>query len=179
MVWTYPSSSWTRWYCLFECRNVYRGGNLSIIWQAMSPIVNRTGAYVAMLDPFFIGVSAWRSVQTGGSEAVGHGGEMETSHILYLFPELVQMSGAVRNVAKKRRFHPLSVYDLEDRIMSVPSAAAYNAASGDSGMTGDALIATKEKGEAFHKQLMDNIVEAITEIKAKEVKLTGPVPLPY
>lgn len=159
--------------------NGHRGGNVFSIMQAMTPLVNLTGAYIALLDPFFIGVSAWRSVQTGGSEAVGHGGEMETSHMLYIFPKLVNMSGAVRNVAKKKRFRALSVFDLEDRIISVPTAAGYNAASGASGMTGDALIATKEKGEAFHKKLMDTMVEAITEIKAREVKLTGPVPLPY
>jgi creatinine amidohydrolase/Fe(II)-dependent formamide hydrolase-like protein len=105
---------------------------------------------------------------------------METSHMLYLFPKLVDMKLAAKNPGVKKRFSPSEIFDdQDDSIISGGSAEHFNVVSGPSGMTGDATVATLAKGKAFHEQLIKNCVEAVNLIKERKVKLTGNVPLPF
>ena len=46
-------------------------------------------------------------------------------------------------------------------------------------MTGDALEATVDKGKEYHKRMIDNVVEAVLEIKSMQVRLRDRLPLPY
>ena len=159
--------------------NGHRAGNVIPIQLCISWLANVTGAYVGILDPFWIARSAFKRLCTSEPGGIGHGGEMETSHMLYLFPELVDFEKGVKNIGEKKRFAPIDIYDDDDVVISGGSALHFNKRSGASGMTGDATVATKEKGKAFHEALIKNCVDAVNEIKKREVKLTGNVPLPY
>ncbi len=158
--------------------NGHRLGNTPLLQIATTWLRNITGAFMEIIDPFYIAATVARNLRTNDG-SMGHAGDIETSHMLYLFPDLVDMNKAVRNVSQGRKFHPADLYSNEDRVLGSATIAEYNKRVEPSGTTGDAPSATKEKGEAYHKQMIDNMVEVITEAKARKVKLTGTVPLPY
>lgn len=159
--------------------NGHRAGNIPPLMIALSTIRNVTGAIMAVIDPFNIGASAVADLRTSVPGGIGHGGEMETSHMLHLYPDLVDMTRAARNVRPKRKFHPVEFYDYDDHVLMVGTAEEFNVRSGSSGMTGDALEATAEKGKEYHKRLIDNTVEVVLEIKAMKANIKGEVPLPF
>lgn len=159
--------------------NGHRAGNIPPLTIAASTIRNVTGAVIAIIDPFYIAAGAVRDLRTSAPGGIGHGGEMETSHMLHLYPDLVDMSKAVRNVGTKKKFRRIEVYDYDDYVITASSAEDFNRRSGESGMTGDALEASAEKGKEYHKRLIDNTVEAVLEIKGMKVDLTGKAPLPF
>lgn len=84
------------------------------------------------------------------AEGQGHAGEDETSTILYYNESLVQMDKATRNNKK-----PLLKINFRDRGRILYENA----------MSGDATLATKEKGEKIFRLLTDKLVEAILLIR--------------
>ena len=88
--------------------NGHREGNIPPLKIAASTIRNATGAFMAIIDPFYIAASVVRDLRTSVPGGIGHGGEMETSHMLYLYPDLVDMSQAARNVGQEENFVPSS-----------------------------------------------------------------------
>lgn len=84
------------------------------------------------------------------TEGQGHAGEDETSTILYYDESLVQMDKALKNNKK-----PLLRINFRDRGRILYENA----------MSGDATLATKEKGEKIFKLLTDKLVEAILLIR--------------
>jgi len=88
------------------------------------------------------------SVQEGGT----HADEMETSMMLYIKSDIVDMSKAVKD------YHPLGGRGLT-RDPENKEAGVYSA----SGVYGDATLATVEKGRAAVEARVEHIVE---EIKA-------------
>lgn len=159
--------------------NGHREGNIPPLSIALSTIRNVTGAFMAIIDPFYIAASAVKDLRTSAPGGIGHGGEMETSHMLHLYPEFVDMSQAARIVGQKKKFRPIEFYDYDDRVITIGTAAEFNARTGSSGMTGDALMATEEKGKEYHKRLVDNVVEFVLEIKSLQVHLKDNLPLPF
>jgi len=85
------------------------------------------------------------------TEGQGHGGEDETSAILYYDEKLVQMDKATKNPNKpllKIRFKDSAKIFFKDAI------------------SGDATLATKEKGEKIFELVTEKIIEAIQIIKS-------------
>ena len=88
---------------------------------------------------------------------------METSHMLFLHPELVEMEKAVKYVPPQRKeisdvwfpHRPPTGKELEERKEISGGAGVYPA------------DATSEKGEKLHKALVDDIVELIEDLKKK------------
>jgi creatinine amidohydrolase len=154
--------------------NGHRITNLAPMRIAISWLRNTTGALVVIIDPLFIASSVADKIRAYPG-SMGHGGDVETSHMLYLFPDLVRMEEAVSNPAKKKDLWDLS----EDFVITVETAAEYNAKSGSSGTTGDSLKGNIEKGEVFHKKLIENTVRVINDMKSMKVELNNNIPLPY
>lgn len=84
------------------------------------------------------------------TEGQGHGGEDETSAILYYDEKLVQMSKAMKNDKK-----PLMKVFFKDRGRVLFENA----------LTGDATLATKEKGEKIFRILTQRIIELIINFR--------------
>jgi creatinine amidohydrolase len=82
----------------------------------------------------------------------GHAGEVETSIMLYVAPEVANMSKAVRD------FIPGS-----GKLTRDPNnkAGVYS----PSGVWGDATLATKEKGEVFVRALVEGICRDIERLR--------------
>ena len=80
----------------------------------------------------------------------GHGGEDETSTVLYYNDNLVQMEKAMKNTKK-----PLMRVYFKDRGKILYENA----------LSGDATLATKEKGEKIFELLTERIIELIYNFK--------------
>jgi len=84
------------------------------------------------------------------TEGQGHAGEDETSAILYYNERLVKMDKAAKNFRK-----PLYRVYFKDRGKILYENA----------MSGDATLATKEKGEKIFKLLTEKIIEIILNVR--------------
>ncbi|EIW01370.1 creatininase family protein [Thermoanaerobacter siderophilus] len=84
------------------------------------------------------------------TQGQGHAGEDETSAILYYDERLVQMDKATKNLKK-----PLYRVYFKDR-----GKVLY-----ENAMSGDATLATKEKGEKIFELLTDKIIKIILDIR--------------
>lgn len=84
------------------------------------------------------------------TEGQGHAGEDETSAILYYDEELVQMDKAMKNNKK-----PLLKINFKDR-----GRVLY-----ENALSGDATLATKEKGKKIFKLLTDKMIDAILQVR--------------
>lgn len=80
------------------------------------------------------------------TEGQGHGGEDETSTVLFYDEKLVQMEKAIKNDKK-----PLMRVFFKDRGRILYENA----------LSGDATLATKEKGEKIFQLLTDRMIELI------------------
>jgi len=80
------------------------------------------------------------------TEGQGHGGEDETSAILYYKEELVQMDNAMKNPNKQ-----VIPVRFKDRGKTIFQDA----------LTGDATLATREKGKRIFELLEDKIIDRI------------------
>ena len=98
--------------------NGHRMANLPPLQIAASRIRNETGAYVTIADPFFIGDTVSRKIRESPPGGIGHAEELETSHMMYIFPELVNIKKAVKNLPKKKKFHVADPYVEADRTFT-------------------------------------------------------------
>lgn len=121
------------------------GGNVNALSLASSKLVE-LGMDV-MISNWWLDYSKEILTITEGQ---GHAGEDETSAILYYDETLVQMDKALRNNKK-----PLLKINYRDRGKILYENA----------MSGDATLATKEKGEKIFKLLTDKMVETILMVK--------------
>lgn len=157
--------------------NGHRKANLPPLEIAASRIRNETGAYVCIADPFFIGETTARRIKQSPEGGIGHAEELETSHMLYIFPELMDMRKAVKNLPKKKKFHMMDPYLMVDRV-SIPSTLeGFRKATEPSGVTGDPTLATREKGKELHEALVKNLVELIEMARKEKVTLKPVTPV--
>ena len=158
--------------------NGHRGQNLIPMRIAMSWLRNITGAFIVLIDPVQIALSTVCKIcDSAGS--MGHGGDVETSHMLYIFPDLVHMEEAVSKPRKLKELWSVNAFGNEDNVVTFETALEYNEKGGTSGVVGDSTKGNKEKGEIYHKKIIDNTVKVINDMKDMKVKLTGNVPLPF
>ena len=66
---------------------------------AMSCLGNITGALMVLVDPVQIALSNVSKLRDS-TVSMGHGGDVETSHMLYIFPDLVHMEEAISKPRK-------------------------------------------------------------------------------
>lgn len=99
----------------------------------------------------FTRVNDGNALENKGYMAHGHASECGTSVMLYLRPELVDMKSAVKNQLNEDYYNTFT-----DIIQYIP-----NSKKTDSGVIGDATVATREKGEKIVNACVERIVEYI------------------
>jgi creatinine amidohydrolase len=156
--------------------NGHRTANLPPLQIAASRIRNETGAYVTLADPFYIGDTMSREIRESPPGGIGHAEELETSHMMYIFPELVNIKKAVKNLPKKKKFHVADPYVEADRTLTPSTLESFRRATEPSGVTGDPTLSTLEKGKRLHKALVDNLVELIKMARKENVILKPVTP---
>jgi creatinine amidohydrolase len=104
-------------------------------------------------------IEAQVSEQPGGT----HADEIETSMMLYMAPEVVDMSKAVRDWAPKTK----------PGFSRTPEGPGHYSASG---VWGDATLATREKGEKVVEHMVAGILAEIEALRTAPLPLAAPAP---
>ncbi len=114
----------------------------------------------------FIGLSDWFRLldNTKYFDEVGdHAGEMETSIMQYLFPDLVlNLKEAGLGIEKQS-----SIAALNNKEVWTPRR--WDKISEDTGI-GNPMRATPEKGKSFIEDVTDNISEAISKLASTKLE---------
>jgi len=119
---------------------------------------------LTVADPEFM--KTWRESQIPGGCA--HSGEAETSVALHLDNSLIQMDKALKEEIK---FHEhSSPYQWVDLWSAGPvSVTSWTSEYTDSGICGDAVLATPEKGKILFDEAVKNLIEWSNEFYSREL----------
>lgn len=155
--------------------NGHRFANIAPLSLALNKVRQTTGALAVLVDLAYIAGNVYcewsQDPESGG---FGHADGYETSHMLHLHPELVEMQHAVSDTGGGHNpFKTLDPWAPSNRAAYWPSTAAENAHSVD-GTLGNPRWATAERGEALHKALVADLVEMLASIRNEPVEVTRP-----
>ncbi|MBI2194602.1 MAG: creatininase family protein [Planctomycetes bacterium] len=142
------------------------GSNIPFLEVACRRICNTTPAIAAIAAWWNLAKPAIREIRESPKPGgMSHGCELETSVILHLRPDLVQMDKAVKDI----HFQPSKFiwWDLEEgspvRFMEHFSRMS------KTGVIGDATLATEEKGRKVVEYTVDRLVELIREFRRRRI----------
>lgn len=167
--------------------NGNRTANLPPMDIAAIRLREETGALIPVADCGLIAADELKALCEGGTGALGHAGESETSMILHYAPQFVDMKKAVdgrkSNIKKQkgaganrpRLYHGhLNVDpDLRGNGYNMPLIAheLKSASVKTKGVRGAATLATAEKGRKMVEAIGRNIAALIEDLRAKPVKI--------
>ncbi len=147
--------------------NGHRLANVAVIGIASKTVKQEHPEVLfALYDPLIIASSTHREVCENPG-AGQHGGEFETSHMLFRRPELVQMDKAFEhrgNLHFETRFFSHDHFATGDRIPITITADDQSFYTPPSHI-GDPTVATVEKGEKLWQAIIDNGVEFIETLR--------------
>ncbi len=126
-------------------------GNVPIIGQLCRPLERDFGIKVAQVDWWrFTRAKAIGICDTEGWMCHGHASECGTSVMLYLHPEYVNMAKAQKVTPKEG--------DNYEKFGDIITYTLFNETT-ESGILGDATIATAEKGKKIVERCVNRIVD--------------------
>lgn len=137
------------------------GGNISLINSAVKTIGRRTpDVAVHGITYFHLARQFIDEIRESAEGGMSHGGEFETSLMLYLRPDLVR--GDDMNATPKRAIFEFESSDL----MTGGTLGSYRTFDeySDSGAIGDPHIATEDKGEQIFERLIDEFVQLLSDM---------------
>jgi len=140
------------------------GGNIAAISSAAFDIRDEYNLKVFMFNVWavIVGLANQHSKREASNKTDSHGGEIETSIMLYLTPENVHMEMAVDEDNEK-----LTAGDVVQ--MGGPISFNWNSLEdiAPSGISGKASLGTVEKGEAIFNALVDLCTKGLLEVSTK------------
>ena len=129
------------------------GGNTATLDAFLHMIADKGKDYAVFLPPLFLCKEAIEKVRE--TSVYGHAGEIETSIVLYLFPEHVR-----KDAIPNRLSDSLKDYDVD------PASTQLDWYGGSPDQyLGDARAATAEKGRQMVEAQVDALVEVVRKIK--------------
>jgi len=164
------------------CRRIVllnsHGSNWSILDLIARDVMNRRPeVLVAAIFPIKMAAAELEKLreakQTGG---MSHGCELETSLMLHLRPELVDMDQAVRDISQ-----PDSQFYWRDILRGSRGVALADLTrhASRTGLVGDPTVATAEKGRRFFEIIVATCVDFLAEFATREVHVTLDFPLKH
>ena len=139
---------------------------VNVIWMqiAAEKAQRELDVQVKIFDPAFMSKDIVKSLGFG---PVGHAEEIETSHMLYRYPELVQLEKARDNPIQEEALYSVDPLYIHDTLCYVPStyAAALKTAEIAGGATGEPRKSNAEKGKIYHEHLVKNLVSVIRDMQ--------------
>jgi creatinine amidohydrolase len=154
------------------------GSNWSILDLVSRQVMNRhPEVLVAAIFPIKMAAAELEKLreakQTGG---MSHGCELETSLMLYLRPELVDMDKAVHDISQ-----PDSRFYWRDILRGSRGVALADLTrhASRTGLVGDPTVATAEKGRQFFDLIVSATVEFLVEFSLRDVEVTLDFPLKH
>jgi creatinine amidohydrolase len=143
------------------------GSNVPFLDIAARNITNQTEAICAMaswwsLIPRPLLAELRESEKPGG---MAHGCELETSVLLYLRPDLVQMEKAEKDI----NFTPTEFFYWDLEYPSPILFQEWFSRYSRTGTVGDPTLATRDKGEKFVTAVVDRMCNLIDEFRARVI----------
>lgn len=142
---------------------------VNIPWmQIAAERVQRTlGVKVVLFDPAFMSKEVAAELGFG---AIGHGEEIEISHMCHCHPELIRLDEAADNPHGETPYYHLDPQDPRDTLCYVPATREdlqiVFDRTGDT-ITGRPSQATPEKGRAYHEHLVRRLVQVLENLAGK------------
>jgi creatinine amidohydrolase len=154
------------------------GSNWSILDLIAREVMNRRPeVLVAAIFPIKMAAAELERLreakQTGG---MSHGCELETSLMLHLRPELVDMDKAVHDISQ-----PDSRFYWRDILRGSRGVALADLTrhASRTGLVGDPTVATAEKGRRFFEVIVATCVEFFEEFARRDAQVTLDFPLTH
>jgi creatinine amidohydrolase len=141
--------------------NGHRMANLPPLQIACGRVQMETKATVKLVDPYPLSEEIRDDLKIS---QLGHGDDMETSHMLYLHPELCEMEKVVKYIPPMGKDHndtwiphPLPMGKEKDRLKRETAGTSRWPEN-----------ASRENGERIHKAVVKGIVELIESLRVPD-----------
>ena len=142
---------------------------VNIPWmQIAAERVQRTlGVKVAIFDPAYMSKEI---VGKLGFGPIGHGEEIEISHMCHIHPDLIHLAEAADNPHQETPLYHLDPQDPRDTLCYVPTTREALQRTFD--QTGDTVTgrptrSSAEKGKIYHDHLVNRMVAVLEMMKGK------------
>jgi creatinine amidohydrolase len=108
------------------------------------------------------------ALKTSGAGGTSHAGELETSMVLAIRPDLVDMSKAVKEISypRSRYFPHHSLYQSDRKV----KMTVFWSTETSSGVMGDPTEATQAKGEAWLEAAVEGLSGIVSDLKRREIE---------
>ena len=150
----------------FVLINGHRIVNIAWMQIAGERAKRELGVKLVIFDPAYMSKSITSKLGWGD---VGHAEEIEGSHMMYRYPDLVKMDRAIDNPHPKNKLYSVDPSYQEDTLCYVPSSLEEMKASTlkSGGTMGEPSKASIEGGKKYHDHLTSRLVEAIRMLQQK------------
>ena len=139
------------------------GGNVAPLQAAALSLKHELGITLWMVTYFRLGNEIAAEIRKGEIGSMGHTGEFETSMMLHLRPDLVDMAAAEKFVWE--RAHPLMTQDMHrGGLLNAP--ADFTRETKPAGVSGDPTVATAENGAKFHEATAARLRDIVQTLAA-------------
>jgi creatinine amidohydrolase len=146
--------------------NGHRIVNISWLQLAGERAKRELGVKLVIFDPAYMSKTI---TQTLGWGDVGHAEEIEGSHMMYRYPDLVKMDRAIDNPHPKNPLYSVDPSFAEDTLCYVPSSMEEmkTLTKASKGTTGEPSKATVAGGKIYHDHLVSRLVTVIEMLREK------------
>ncbi|WP_040214712.1 creatininase family protein [Clostridium polynesiense] len=139
---------------------------VNITWMQLTAeqAQRELGVTVKIFDPAYMSKDI---VNVLGFGPVGHSEEIETSHMMYRYPDMVHLELAKDNPIKPKELYSVDPTYANDTLCYVPSTYedAKKHAVESGGTTGEPSKSSSEKGKVYHDHLISNLVKVIKNLQ--------------
>lgn len=141
---------------------------VNVVWMqlATEKAQRELEVTVRIFDPAYMSKDI---ISELGFGVVGHAEEVETSHMMYKYPELVHIELARDNPIVPQDLYSVDPAYTHDTLCYVPSTfehAKKNAAIAG-GTTGEPSKSDAGKGRLYHEHLVNNLVKVVKDLQGK------------
>jgi creatinine amidohydrolase len=169
MLFDVVSSLASHGFSRFVVVNGHRIGNVPWIQIAAEKAQHELDVKVIIYDPAYMSKEI---VDRLGFGEVGHAEEIETSHMLHIMPQAVEMEKARDYLPRERKLYHVDPRIPKDTMCYVPGTArelderSEESGSEESGGGhGRPTLASADKGRQLHEHLLARLIEVIKELK--------------
>lgn len=139
---------------------------VNVVWMQLcaQKAQSELGCTVKIFDPAYMSKDVVKKLGFG---PVGHAEEIETSHMMARYPDLVHLEKAVDNPIKDTPLYSVDPTYEHDTLCYVPSTLehAKAAAEKSGGCTGEPSKADAERGQIYHDHLVANLVKVVKDLQ--------------
>jgi creatinine amidohydrolase len=141
---------------------------VNVVWMQICAerAQRELGVTVKIFDPAYMSKDI---VGELGFGPVGHAEEVETSHMMYRFPDMVHLEKAKDNPIQDVPLYSVDPCYVHDTLCYVPSSYEHAKKNAEiaGGCTGEPTKSDAEKGKVYHEHLVKNLVAVIRSLQDK------------